>query len=124
MNLEQHMVKEFHESFDSVINNKPIIVDVETYLLRMSLMDEELDELKTAMDMQNIVEIADGLADLLYVVYGTAVSYGLDMEPIFKEVHRSNMTKVGGHKREDGRWIRPPTYSPKNLNPLIEEMSK
>ena len=124
MNLEQHMVKEFHESFDSVINNKPIIVDVERYLLRMSLMDEELDELKTAMDMQNIVEIADGLADLLYVVHGTAVSYGLDMEPIFKEVHRSNMTKVGGHKREDGRWIRPPTYSPKNLNPLIEEMSK
>ncbi len=70
----------------------------------------------------NIVELADGLADLHYVAYcGTALAFGLDMEPIFQEVHRSNMSKfIDGHKREDGKWIKGPSYSPANLLPIIE----
>ena len=58
------------------------------------------------------------MADLLYVVYGTAVSYGIDMDPVFREVHRSNMSKVGGYKREDGKWVKPPTYSPAVIEPI------
>jgi predicted HAD superfamily Cof-like phosphohydrolase len=54
------------------------------------------------------------------VVYGTAVSLGIDMEPVFKEVHRSNMSKVGGYKREDGKWVKPPTYSPASLDIILE----
>ena len=56
------------------------------------------------------------MADLLYVVYGTAVSYGIDMDPVFREVHRSNMSKVGGYKRDDGKWVKPATYSPARSN--------
>jgi predicted HAD superfamily Cof-like phosphohydrolase len=42
------------------------------------------------------------------------------MEPVFKEVHRSNMSKVGGYKREDGKWVKPSTYSPASLDHLLE----
>lgn len=63
--------------------------------------------------------IAKELADLLYVVYGTAVSCGIDLEPIFREVHRSNMSKVGGHRRADGKWVKPLTYSPAVIEPLL-----
>jgi len=67
--------------------------------------------------------VAKELADLLYVVYGTAVSCGIDMEPVFREVHRSNMSKVGGHKRADGKWVRPATYSPARLEPILGAQS-
>jgi predicted HAD superfamily Cof-like phosphohydrolase len=42
------------------------------------------------------------------------------MEPVFQEVHRSNMSKVGGYKREDGKWVKPPTYSPASLDKILE----
>jgi predicted HAD superfamily Cof-like phosphohydrolase len=67
--------------------------------------------------------VAKELADLLYVVYGTAVAYGMMMEPVFREVHRSNLSKVGGHKRADGKWVKPPTYSPAQIEPLLAAQS-
>lgn len=135
MNREQKMVREFHEAFGQVINDNPTIPDNETKLLRVKLIAEELNELMVALGVgfddggvycgmpSDIVEIADALADLLYVVLGTAVSCGIDIEPIFHEVHRSNMTKVGGHKREDGKWIKPDSYEPPNIKALINEQS-
>ena len=57
----------------------------------------------------------------LYVVYGTAVSYGIDMAPVFREVHRSNMSKIGGYKRGDGKWVKPTTYSPAAVEPILAE---
>ena len=60
----------------------------------------------------------------MYVVYGTAISYGIDMEPVFKEVQRSNMSKVGGYKREDGKWVKPPTYSPADIAPILALQEK
>ncbi|GJL54660.1 MAG: hypothetical protein NPIRA02_17920 [Nitrospirales bacterium] len=80
---------------------------------------EEFDELQEAMKTKDLPNIAKELADLLYVVYGTAVSCGIDMEPVFQEVHRSNMSKIGGHKREDGKWVKPPTYSPADISPIL-----
>ncbi len=67
----------------------------------------------------NLAALAKEMADLLYVVYGTAVSYGIDMDPVFREVHRSNLSKVGGYKRADGKWVKPPTYSPADIEPLL-----
>jgi predicted HAD superfamily Cof-like phosphohydrolase len=107
MNNEQQMVKEFHEAFEIKIADSPTIQDEATKTLRLNLIDEEYDELKQGLEDNNLVEIADGLADMLYVLYGFAVTYGIDLEPVFAEVHRSNMSKVGGHKREDGKWISP-----------------
>lgn len=114
------MVLEFHEQFDIQVASKPCNPDEITQTLRARLIQEEFDELQEAMHSKNLPAIAKELADLLYVVYGTAVSLGIDMEPVFKEVHRSNMSKVGGHKREDGKWVKPPTYSPANLETILK----
>lgn len=120
MYRQQRLVKAFHEAFDIVVNDSPVDLDENTKQLRVSLIGEEFQELINAMNVNNIIEIADGLADLLYVVYGTAVSYGIDLEAIFEEVHKSNMTKIGGYKRTDGKWIKPGTYIPPNLKPILE----
>jgi predicted HAD superfamily Cof-like phosphohydrolase len=117
----QCMVEQFHRLFDIVVQQQPGLVDEQTRMLRERLIQEEFEELKEAMGQENLAAIAKELADLLYVVYGTAVSYGIDMEPVFTEVHRSNMSKIGGYKREDGKWVKPPTYSAAAIEPILAE---
>ena len=119
MNDAQKMVQEFHEQFDIHISTTPSVPGEATQILRNRLIQEEFEEFQEAMQSKNLSAMAKELADLLYVVYGTAVSLGIDMEPVFKEVHRSNMSKVGGYKREDGKWVKPPTYSPASLDAII-----
>lgn len=119
MTDEQSMVEEFHRKFDILVHASPAIPNGSTKELRMRLIQEEFDELKEALADDDLVAVAKELADLLYVVYGTAVSYGIDMEPVFQEVHRSNLSKVGGFKRADGKWVKPPTYSPASLEPIL-----
>jgi len=120
LNDAQKMVQEFHEQFDIHISATPSAPNTTTQTLRFRLIQEEFEELQEAMQEKDLPAIAKELADLLYVVYGTAVSLGIDMEPVFKEVHRSNMSKVGGYKREDGKWIKPSTYSPASLDKILE----
>lgn len=120
MTEEQAMVEAFHRQFDILVRERPTTPTDATKALRLRLIQEEFDELKEAMDQDNLVSVAKEMADLLYVVYGTAVSYGIDMEPVFREVHRSNMSKIGGHKRADGKWVKPPTYSPAALQPVLD----
>lgn len=125
------MVREFHEKAGALINTSPAILDVGNARLRINLIREELQELYGALGFPsdeglllgepNMIEIADGIGDLLYVVLGTAVACGLDAESIFAEIHRSNMTKfIDGHRREDGKWVKGPSYTPPNLNPHIQ----
>ena len=120
----QKMVREFHRQFDIHVAESPSVPDVKTMALRERLIQEEFDELKEAMNAGNLPGIAKELADLLYVVYGTAVSYGIDMAPVFREVQRSNMSKVGGHKRDDGKWVKPSTYSPARIEPILENQRR
>ena len=120
MTDEQAMVEAFHTKFEIVTQTTPMDVSEETKHLRVQLIQEEFDELKEAMASGNLAAVAKEMADLLYVTYGTAVSYGIDMEPIFQEVHRSNLSKIGGYKRADGKWVKPPTYSPANIEPIVE----
>ena len=120
MNNEQTMVEAFHTRFDILVRSVPTELNEETKQLRIRLIQEEFDELKEAMASGNLAAVAKEMADLLYVTYGTAVSYGMDMEPVFEEVHRSNLSKVGGYKRADGKWVKPPTYSPAQINPILE----
>jgi len=119
VNKAQQMVLEFHQQFDIQISRQPTLPNEPTQTLRTRLIQEEFEELQEAMKIKDLPNIAKELADLLYVVYGTAVSCGIDMEPVFQEVHRSNMSKVGGHKREDGKWVKPPTYSPADIVPVL-----
>ncbi len=115
----QRMVAEFHRRFDILIESAPTVPDEATKELRMRLIQEEFEELQEALAQQDLPAVAKELADLLYVVYGTAVSCGIDMAPVFREVHRSNMSKVGGHKRADGKWVKPPGYSPASIHPIL-----
>jgi predicted HAD superfamily Cof-like phosphohydrolase len=121
MDTVQKQVLQFHQMFKIKINKKPTIPSVKEMALRIALMEEELGELKAAIRDCDIVAIADGIADLLYVTYGTAITYGIDMETISAEVHRSNMTKIGGKKAAGGKWLKPETYDPPNLESLIDD---
>ena len=109
MNKMQKQVKEFMIPGGYPVYEKPItglkfeeelilptgdVVQFEDHLLsRVEWLREEVDELKQAILANDIVEIADAIADLAYFVFGTAVSTGIDLEPVFDEVHRSNMAK-------------------------------
>jgi predicted HAD superfamily Cof-like phosphohydrolase len=121
MKNEQAMVDEFHRKFSILAQSTPTDLNEETKRLRVRLIEEEFDELKESMVGGDLAAVAKEMADLLYVVYGTAVSYGIDMDPVFREVHRSNMSKVGGYKREDGKWVKPATYSPARIEPILAE---
>jgi predicted HAD superfamily Cof-like phosphohydrolase len=120
----QSMVESFHRLFDILVQQTPGQVDERTRVLRERLIQEEFEELREAMAKRDLTAIAKELADVLYVVYGTAVSYGIDMRPVFREVHRSNMSKIGGYKREDGKWVKPPTYSPASVEPILAEQQR
>ncbi len=120
MTDEQAMVEAFHSKFGIVAQTAPTDLNEETKQLRVRLIQEEFDELKEAMAAGNLAAVAKEMADLLYVTYGTAVSYGIDMEPVFQEVHRSNLSKVGGYKRADGKWVKPPPYPPADIESVVE----
>jgi predicted HAD superfamily Cof-like phosphohydrolase len=104
MNRMQQQVREFHLKFGHVIGTTPAISRPH---LRMDLIREEARETIEAIDRGDLVEAVDGLCDLLYVTIGAAVEFGIDIEPIFDEVHRSNMAKIGGATRADGKTLKP-----------------
>lgn len=83
-----------------------------------------MSELTTACRQHDLVAIADGIVDVLYVVYGTAVTYGLDADALLREVHRSNMSKLDTDGkpliRSDGKVLKGPAYNPPNLRPLLD----
>lgn len=87
---------------------------------RASLILEEAGEVGHALATANLVELADGLADLLYVVFGTAVAYDIPIEKIFDEVHRSNMTKnVSSEALVKGKLSKGPGYSPPDIAGIL-----
>lgn len=90
------MVRAWHEKYGQPVRTVPdsLAPDEDEVTLRQRLHDEELFELHEAMDAADLIGVADGLADLLYVLYGTALHYGIPLDAVFAEVHRSNMTKV------------------------------
>ena len=108
------MVMEFHEVYGVPLAGTPGFPPTEREKLRIRLMEEELDELKNAMEQLDLVEIADGIADLLYVTYGTAIEYGIPIDEVFAEVHRSNLSKLGEDGkpvlREDGKVLKGPNF--------------
>ncbi len=122
MNQEQQMVHKFHEQFGLTQNTRPTVPGRHVHRLRTLLIEEELAEFRNAGETQDLVGVADALADLLYVVYGAAVEYGIDLEPVFAEIHRSNMTK--GRPmcgcRPDGKVLKGPSYQAPNVRGVVE----
>lgn len=109
------IVREFHERFGVPVVDSPKLPDLDRALLRYQLITEEYEEFREASANRNLIEVADSLADMVYVIYGTALEYGIDLDRVLDEVHRSNMSKVWSdgsiHYRGDGKVLKPPTYS-------------
>ena len=87
-------VNHFMTTFGQEVKPKPEMPELGTIKLRLALIEEELGELREALINDDMVETADALADILYVVYGAAAAFGMDIDEIFEEVHDSNMSKL------------------------------
>ena len=90
-------VNDFHKAFGLSSHTEPqleIFKDTKTVDLRLNLIAEEFKELQDAVKEKDFVEVIDALSDILYVVYGTGVSFGIDLDKSFDLVHNSNMTKL------------------------------
>jgi predicted HAD superfamily Cof-like phosphohydrolase len=95
-------VKEFHNTFGAPVLNSPQIPNKERSDLRVSLIKEELSELEEAISRGDIVEVSDALGDLMVVLSGTILEFGLGdkFNDIFNEIHKSNMSKAASSMEE------------------------
>ena len=116
-------VGDFMEAFGQRVEMEPTWPDFNTRELRLELIQEELDELSDAVADRDMIQIADALTDLLYVVYGAGHAFGLDLDECFEEVHRSNMSKLGENgrpiHREDGKVLKGPGYFEPDLEVIL-----
>jgi len=108
----QSDVERFHEKFGLPINNSPQRIPDDRLILRVDLIREEMEETIDAIGELNLVEIADGICDSIYVLLGTAIELGIDISPVWNEVQRTNMAKDGGSTRADGKILKPEGWLP------------
>ena len=117
-------VKTFMKTFGQDVKDSPELPDKETISLRIELIAEELNELWDACENKDLVAIADALTDILYVTYGAGHAFGLDLDACFREVQRSNMSKLGEDGkpiyREDGKVLKGPDYSEPDLKKTLQ----
>lgn len=125
------MVEEFHETYGLPVHGEPDLSCEQTKQLRINLLQEELNELKEALEDNDPVETLDALIDLQYVLDGAFLSFGLQgaKQAAFEEVHRSNMSKLGEdgkpiRRPEDGKVMKGPNYFRPDLAQFIKERKK
>ena len=113
----------FMKTFGQEVKNKPSFSNEKINQLRISLIQEELDELKEAMTNNDLLEVADALTDLLYVTYGAGHAFGIDLDKCFNEVQNSNMSKLGLDGKpifdEKGKVMKGPNYFKPDLNKFV-----
>lgn len=120
-------VREFYATFDQPTRDTPKLIDKKRRRLRMKLLEEEYHEYRYAERGNDLLKVSDALADMLYIIGGTALEYGLPLDKIFLEIHRSNMSKLDEDGkaivREDGKIMKGPNYSrPDIVSILCEAM--
>ena len=117
-------VKTFMQTFGQEVKIKVEFPEEKIVKLRYDLIKEELNELHNAIEIKNLKEIADALTDILYVTYGAGHAYGIDLDKCFKEVQKSNMSKLGEDGKpiynEKGKVMKGPKYFKPNLKQFIE----
>lgn len=142
MNRMQEQVREFHEKFGHPIGTKPgfgrpelrakLIIEeaieaavgiVGSVAVTALLQEAIFDFDKASPKEPDFVEAIDGIGDSLYVQFGAAIEFGVDMQPIFDEIHRSNMAKEGGATRPDGKTLKPPGWTPPRIAEMIAAQS-
>ena len=116
-------VKTFMETFGQEVKIKPSFSTNKINSLRYDLIKEELEELKVAMENNDLLEVADALTDILYVTYGAGHAFGIDLDKCFEEVQNSNMSKLDENGKpiysENGKVMKGPKYFKPNLTKFI-----
>ena len=117
-------VKVFMKTFGQEVKIKPSFSTDKVNSLRYDLIREELDELKVAMENNDLLEVADALTDILYVTYGAGHAFGIDLDKCFEEVQSSNMSKLDENGKpiydEAGKVMKGPKYFKPNLSKFIK----
>ena len=117
-------VKTFMKTFGQEVKEKSSFGSEKINELRYSLIKEELEELRIAMDSKTLVEVADALTDILYVTYGAGHAFGIDLDKCFDEVQQSNMSKLDDHGKpiynDSGKVMKGPKYFKPDLSKFIK----
>lgn len=126
MKKQLDAVYKFHETYRIPQQEQPTAeIPSEQHILRYTLMREENEEYFEAAQNGDMVEIADALGDMLYILCGTILSHGMQhvIEDVFDEIQRSNMSKLGEDGepiyREDGKVMKGPNYFKPDLKKIL-----
>ena len=121
-------VELFHKSFGLGVSDSPRAdLGQEKNMLRFNLMDEENKEYLQAAQNNDLVEVADALGDMLYILCGTILEHGMQykIEEVFEEIQRSNMSKLGADGkpiyREDGKVLKGPDYTAPDIRTILDK---
>ena len=113
----------FMKTFGQEVKTKAELSNNKINELRISLINEELEELKKAIEDNDILEVADALTDILYVAYGAGHAFGIDLDKCFNEVQESNMSKLGFDGKpiynESGKVMKGPNYFKPDLSKFL-----
>ena len=113
----------FMKTFGQEVKTKAELRNNKINQLRISLINEELEELKKAIEDNDILEVADALTDILYVVYGAGHAFGINLDKCFNEVQESNMSKLDSDGKpiynESGKVMKGPNYFKPNLSKFL-----
>lgn len=121
MSLAQQQVHDFFLAVDQIPGDytDPKFPDQQSLSLGYDLVREEVVETLEAIDQFNLVEVADGIADSIFVLLGLAVRCGIDMGPIWTEVVRTNMEKTTGPVDSNGKRLKPEGWQPPNIEAIL-----
>ena len=121
-------VQAFHEAFGLGMKDSPTAnLDANKNLLRYKLMREENEEYLDAANNKDLVEVADALGDMLYILCGTIIEHGMQhkIEEVFNEIQKSNMSKLGADGipiyREDGKVLKGPNYFRPDIQTILDK---
>ena len=118
------MVDEFNRAFGIQTRETPGLPSGDIEALRSELIREEYEEWKLAAEDGDIVEMARELADIVYVVYGAALAYGINLDAVISAIHQANMRKLGPDGRpvwrEDGKLMKPKGWVPADVASVLE----
>ncbi len=123
-------VRDFHEAFGLGVEQRPVAkLSMQKLKLRFDLMAEENEEYLEAAQNDDLVEVADALGDMLYILCGTILEHGMQhkIEDVFNEIQRSNMSKLGKDGkpiyRDDGKVMKGPNYFKPDIQSILHNGS-
>lgn len=122
-------VEQFHQAGDVPVLMSPAFPSNERIALRQDLIIEEYTELLNAIDERDMTAVADGITDLIYVLIGTALEFGIPLPDVWLAIHASNMAKIDPktgkvRKRDDGKILKPEGWTPPDIAAVLDAARK